>query len=234
MPVLTTSYLESLSADVARVADLLSPAENWAAPVPDCPGWTLYDLVLHIGVVHRMAAEAIETGRAPDRRAVPPADGDLATWIRDGGRRLLEVLDRNPTDPAWSFAPGHATVGFWQRRAALENAVHRRDVEASIRRPGPIDTDLAADGIDEVVNGTVPLGIHQGRLTLPDDRAVVLHTTDTLQHWIIGEGPVVASLGGPAEHLYLALWKRSVPDDETTWIGDAAGGRDLLARPLTP
>src|SRR5215472_3260912 len=52
-------------------------AEGGAAPaVPSCPGWAVTDLVLHLGMVHRLVARVIG-----ERMQQPPAlAGDLS-WL---------------------------------------------------------------------------------------------------------------------------------------------------------
>jgi uncharacterized protein (TIGR03083 family) len=229
-------YLRYLRSDIDRVVRLITDTDRWSEPVPRCPQWTLSDVVTHIGRLHRIAAEALETGAAPDEDPViPDSPTSLPAWLAEGGERLLKALDQDPDLPAWSFVRGPRTVGFWQRRLSLENAVHRRDVEATIASTTPVPVDLADDGVDEVVNGTVGLGIAQGRLTLPGDVALALRATETGNAWRIGTGPASATLQGPAEHLFLVLWKRlEVSDTDLVWEGDPSAGREILKLPLTP
>jgi len=48
-----------------------------AAPaVPSCPGWVLTDLVLHLGIVHRLVARIIG-----ERMQQPPAMGGDRSWL---------------------------------------------------------------------------------------------------------------------------------------------------------
>lgn len=230
------AYLRYLRSDVDRVLRLIGDTDRWDAPVPGCPGWTLQDLVVHLGRVHRVATEAVETGAAPSREeGVPDRPADLPEWLDEGSERLLKALGEDPDRQAWSFVPGRRTVGFWQRRLSLENALHRRDVETTIARTTPVPVDLADDGVDEVANGTVGLGIAQGRLTLPADVSLVLCATETGNRWRIGTGPTLVSLQGPAEHLFLLLWKRlDVAGSALAWEGDPTAGRRILELPLTP
>jgi mycothiol maleylpyruvate isomerase-like protein len=41
--------------ETAQVGRLVRDADL-TAPVPSCPGWSVYDLVIHLGAVHRRAA----------------------------------------------------------------------------------------------------------------------------------------------------------------------------------
>ncbi len=229
-------YLRHLRANIDRVLDLIGDTDRWSAPVPGCPGWTLHDLVVHLGQVHRIATEAVETGQAPRRDGVvPDRAADLPAWLEEGSEHLLKALDQDPDRQVWAFVPGTRTVRFWQRRLSLENALHRRDVETAIDSITPVPVDLADDGVDEVVNGTVRLGIAQGKFSLPADVSLLLRATETGHAWTIGTGPVRTGLQGPAELLFLLLWKRlDVSDQRLAWEGDPAPGRRLLELPLTP
>ena len=67
--------------------------------------------------------------------------------------RLAADLARlAPDEPAWTWWEPDQTAGFWQRRMALETAVHRADVESAVGPVTPIDADLALDGIDELLH----------------------------------------------------------------------------------
>ncbi|NLT54659.1 MAG: GNAT family N-acetyltransferase [Actinomycetales bacterium] len=132
-------WIESvtLSADLGRA-------------VPACPGWSVGDLLAHLGTVHRRAAGWVRSGRCP--RTVPapppgPADGAgsgdaLWRWYADGWRDLRDVLAAaGPETPAATWSPWEATLGFWRRRMVHETAVHSRDVLEALHGgdggPGP-------------------------------------------------------------------------------------------------
>jgi uncharacterized protein (TIGR03083 family) len=110
------------------------------------------DLLAHIGRVHRWAAGNAE--RAPGdgfwsgNEIEIPEPVARPRWVREGAGTLMQVLDRVPERPAWTWMPPH-TIAFWQRRQAHETAMHRVDAQSAAGDPRPIDASLAADGIDE-------------------------------------------------------------------------------------
>jgi uncharacterized protein (TIGR03083 family) len=229
---------QRLRNDAARITELI--ATDLSARVPSCPGWTLRDLVEHLGGVHRWAREAIESGAPPERsRATdPPADGPpeapdaLARWFGDGAIGLANVLDSRSLDaPTWTpFPIADPTVAVWLRRQTHETALHRWDAEGAVAAPRPFAPELAADGVDEYLEVIVPRLVDRDGIALPTG-SVHLHCTDTDGEWTVEvvDGEYVldrthrkgdAAVRGPAEHLLLRLWGRAVPDGSIEVIGD--------------
>ncbi|MEI7547435.1 MAG: maleylpyruvate isomerase family mycothiol-dependent enzyme, partial [Actinomycetota bacterium] len=151
---MSLDYLSQLSTDAKSLAAAVGhgPAD---APIAGCPGWTLQQLGVHVGNVHRWARLAVMTGAPPqiDPSADPaPEDAaGLAGWIVEGAGRLIETLRGiDPTSPTWHPFPVEPKVsGLWPRRQAQETSVHRVDAEVAIGRPAYIDAAVAADGVDE-------------------------------------------------------------------------------------
>jgi uncharacterized protein (TIGR03083 family) len=147
-------YLELIEQD----AGLLAAAARRAgldAAIPSCPGWTVGDCVAHTAEVYQHKVACIRLGRSPgaDYEQAPPEGVDVVDWFDSSLVTLLaELRQRGPAAPAYSWWPPDQTVGFWYRRMAQETAVHRLDVEDGAGTPTPIDADLAADGIDEVLD----------------------------------------------------------------------------------
>ncbi|HEY0807303.1 MAG TPA: maleylpyruvate isomerase family mycothiol-dependent enzyme [Pseudonocardiaceae bacterium] len=214
-----------------------------AAPVPTCPGWTVRDLLLHIGGVHRWAATIVgERRETPldldqphDVEAELPTDDALLDWYRAGHAHLVHTLSAAPVDLAcWAFLPAPSPLAFWARRQAHETTVHRVDADRATG-PGtsaPIDAELADDGIDELL--TCFVSGRNRRLRAPTDRTLHVHATDVDTHWlvrigadlpkaerVVGTEPADMTVTGPAELLYLALWHR-LPWDGLTVTGGAA------------
>ncbi len=226
-----------LRADSARVAELLAAGPPDAA-VPDCPGWVLRDLALHLGLVHRWAAECVRTAADPSTRwqDLHPdvADDELATWFAEGADALVTALDERAADaPTWTPFPIEApTVSVWTRRQTHETSLHRRDAEAALGSVHPIAPALAADGVDEYFGVIVPRLVQRDGLTLPSSGSAHLHCTDTEGEWTVEvvDGDYVvdrehrkgdAAVRGTAEQLLLRLWGRSLPDDALEVHGDA-------------
>ena len=229
------NWIESLRADGALLADAAA-ATSLDAAVPGCPEWRVRDLVGHVGRVHRWArtivVERIDGdgfGKLSEIVGTEtPADEVLVDWLRAGHRDLLDALDAAPADLAcFTFMPAPTPLTFWARRQAHETAVHRVDAEQAAGRASTVDPQLAEDGIDELLTGFVP---RSRKLRAAQPRTLRIGTGE--RHWLVtigpdlgvteddGTEPADATIGGPAETLYLALWNR-LPWDGLTITGDA-------------
>lgn len=229
-----------IEADRFAEAVLRGPLES---PVVACPGWDLRRLTLHLGHIHRWARVAAATGVHPDPSTVEgPPEGDedpavLAAWLRAGAVSLATTLRQlDPAAPTWHPFPVPLVAGVWPRRQAQETLVHRWDAERAVGEPSPLDTELAADGIDEYLTMMLPRLLSKGGTELPTG-SVHLACTDTHGVWtassVDGElfvtgcadeaeragaerlDPAHADRGqvhGTAEDLLLALWGRRAPD----------------------
>ena len=91
-------WLGLLRAHTGRFADVVTDADPDAA-VTFCPGWSLRDLVVHLGGVHQWAAHAVVEGN-PDFRPQPPEPGGagLARWYRASAAGLIDVLTTTPAE----------------------------------------------------------------------------------------------------------------------------------------
>ena len=227
-------HLAFLRADVARVAAAVRAGRD--ADVRHCDGWTVGDLAVHLGVVHRWAAEALDSDERPrkatERFAVETDLPDLAGWYEECAAVLLDALDAaDPDAPCWTFGPP-STARFWFRRQAQETAVHRWDAELAVSgAPTAIDPELAADGVDETLDSL--LGLRRS-LSKAEARGETFHfhRTDGEGEWIVRfaeDGTTVTerahakgdvAVRGPAEQLLLFLWRR---DGEPEVLGDPAG-----------
>lgn len=232
--------------DVRRATDRfaagLVDAEAEAA-VPACPGWTVRDLVAHLGNVHAWAGRIVEAGgpvEAPDEQ---PADSDLAGWYAARADRLVRTLAAaDPEGPCWNFAGVDQRRGFWSRRQVHETLMHLVDLDQAHARTTDLEPDHCADGVSETLEVFLPRMHGRGH---PADLAgpVSLRATDTGHGWTLsprdGEHPGVTQgpgvpaedrLEGTAEQLWLLLWKRG---DDVVRIGDADRLTRLLASRLT-
>ena len=235
---MSLDFLSLLSDDVDRfVAAIASgPAD---APIAGCPGWTLVDLGVHLGVVHRWARGAIVSGAVPQPDPSDPAPTDqaaVAEWVRAGADRLLTTLgELDPAAPTWHPFPVEPKVaGLWRRRQAQEASVHRWDAERAIGLSPTIDTACADDVVDEYWTVMLPRLVSRESLTVPSS-VVGVELADTGRSWIIdGRSGLVqraaegvepaAQLRGNAVDVLLRLWGRPVPDGSIALSGD----QDLL------
>lgn len=229
--------------DSARITELI--ATDLSASVPDCPGWTLRDLVVHLGGVHRWVIDAVLTAAPPQRaRATDPVEGgapeapdELARWFGDGAIALANSLDRvGPDAPTWTPFPIESPhAEFWLRRQTHETALHRWDGEGAVGAQRPMDPVVASDGIDEYLSVILARLEQRDGLVLPMGSAH-LHCTDVEGEWTVEslDGAVVidrahrkgdAAIRGTAQDLLLTLWGRTVPEGSVEVFGDESVGR---------
>jgi uncharacterized protein (TIGR03083 family) len=227
-----------------RVLRDTAAAAGLEAPVPTCPAWTVRKLVTHQGMVHRWAAANLRRKRefrARDAAAEAAAAPDLLAWFSAGLEALREAI-RTTADDARALVflnDAPPPRRFWARRQAHETTIHSADAVAARvgRWPAaadlPIDPQLAADGVDELLCGFITRG--KGKLNSPEPMTVVVAAEDAGRAWTIRLTPESlttdpgaaaqpdATLSGTAAQLYLGLWNRG---DEIV----VNGRGDLLPR----
>ncbi|MGH9062746.1 MAG: maleylpyruvate isomerase family mycothiol-dependent enzyme [Acidimicrobiales bacterium] len=234
------AFLSHLVADGERLA--VAAGGNLDAQVPSCPGWTVRDLVAHAGRVFGQKAATVRSGELsvpetgwPAPEAPEGPEPVLLAWYRGQLGDVVEVLRSTAPDrPAWSWYPQAATVGFWCRRMAQEAVIHRVDAELARGRPGPVDPDLALDGIDEVLavflvprslDGDPPPGGRGGRVVVRSGGRAWLVTLGadriSLSEGLpeAGAEAADATVSGPADQVLLWLWGRA-PDAAVDLAGE--------------
>jgi uncharacterized protein (TIGR03083 family) len=200
-----------------------------AAPVPTCPGWTLRDLVRHIGGIHLWARTIVSEAR--NRPFDPyaqlegnwPADSDLIDWFARGHAALVQALRSAPADLAcFAFLPAPSPLAMWARRQAHETGMHRVDAESATGAVTPFATDQAIDGIDELLLGF--MARPGQKLKASEGKTLVLSTADADAHWLIRIGPeepvvtrddsakVDCRVAATASDLFRLVWNRQTPD----------------------
>ncbi|MDX6717744.1 MAG: hypothetical protein QOH30_4302, partial [Baekduia sp.] len=132
MPMDLNGYLAVLAAEATTLAVAAEEA-GLAADVPTCPGWSVADLVLHLGEVHRWATAAVAS-KATRLSDVPadflgavPEAAETITWFRDGATTLCDTLAT--ADPSIDYAaflhdPMTPHLLFWARRQTMETSMH--------------------------------------------------------------------------------------------------------------
>lgn len=230
-------WLAALRADGPALQDAVAETGPDAA-VPSCPGWTVADLTEHLTVLLRWVRETVPRGviDKPAERITPeprPAWPDALDGLRRELTGTIETLDAlDPDFPAWTWPAQAKKAGFWQRRMAHEISVHRWDAETAAGRATPIETKLAADGVNEVLDTWLPAGRRKG----PTDLHGVVHlvATDASYEWFVrlrGAGLALLDTGtildthdhharaetrGMASDLLLALMGRAKLDKLAT------------------
>lgn len=237
-------WLSALRADGSAFRRAAGAPGALAAVVPSCPGWTVEDLVRHLGTVYRWVRSHASRGvTSPAEPRTEPGD-DVPTgpaalaWWDDEHAALLGMLDTlDPEMPAWNWAPQPKKTAFWHRRMAHETAVHRWDAQMAIGLAEPIETKLAVDGVAEVLDTWLPGGRRRGPLgrlgvtelaatdiaeswfvRLRGERGIALLDTDTLLG--TDDPPARVLVQGTASDLVLALYGR-VPFEVLDVTGDA-------------
>jgi len=217
-----TSYLAHLESDYRRLAEVASGRLD--APVPTCPDWTVRDLVSHVAHVYLHKVANMTQMRDPE--PWPPDFGDVAPLdlLDRGYRELRAEFDARPPDSgAHTWYKPDQTVRFWYRRMAQETVIHRVDAErAACVELAPIDADLAADGIDEVLRiflgwgSTEYADYMKDLLGEADGRSIAIRagsdqyvlTPSTAGVRVSDSGEAHATITGEPVDMLLWLWNR--------------------------
>jgi uncharacterized protein (TIGR03083 family) len=218
------------AADDAR--SLLTAARaDWGRKVPHCPDWDAADLVRHMGGILMWMAAIVTSGERVSRRTLdpgPPDPAELPRWYLASLDRTLDVLgSADPDSATWTFSStGDRRVAWWNRRLAVEVAIHRWDAQHAVAAdsgpsPDPLAGEVAAAGIEEFMIEFLPgLLAHEAVEELSG--TLHLHATDGPTEWWIdldAAGPAVSghikadtALRGTRSDLLLWLTNRSSPD----------------------
>ena len=149
-------HLAALEADATRLVELVALADQ-SAPVPTCPGWTVADVVEHVGTLYRWSAAHVATA-APARLSPRSLDlglteaGPSPAWLAEGvGPMLATFSGADPELVCWGWG-GDRRARFWPRRMLFETVVHRADAAFALDVEPVVDADVAVEGIDELLS----------------------------------------------------------------------------------
>lgn len=203
--------------------------------VPDCPDWSVHDLVVHVGQVQLSWAAKVAAGPAGAPRVDDVPSGDLLQWSHSATDVLTAALrDVGPDAPCWTWweeSDAPCTAGAVARHQVQEAALHAYDAQCAGGTAQPIPAGIATDCVDEFL--VVSLG-SMGPWPHPATRIGIVATDggrwtltlDTVAK--VGSGsltPVDAVITGAASDLILALYSR-IPLDRLCLDGD----RDAVGR----
>jgi uncharacterized protein (TIGR03083 family) len=233
----------------------VASAPSLDAQVPTCPGWTLHDLVQHLGGGDRFWAAVLGAGPAD----TPPADAvveraalsapreraALLDWSRESTRLLLGALgEAGPQRGCWTWwGASHSpqSSGAVARHRLQETAVHTWDVQLVTGAPQPLAREVALDGVEEFLStccATTAAWPHEPtaldfhategrswRLTLDGDGARPTRLPATGQ---APEGTPGARVSATAGELVLYLYDRIPADGDRVRIDGDPALLDLL------
>nr|BFE58055.1 maleylpyruvate isomerase family mycothiol-dependent enzyme [Dactylosporangium thailandense] len=236
-----------------RLAESAAAAGPDAA-VPTTPGWTIADLVGHVGQTQHWVAEIIERRitdptQLPTEVAVLPADpGEWPAWLSESAQRVASACSDDALDAPVFNAAGDERTGarFWMTSVLNESVVHGFDADRAADRPADIDAGIAAALISN----------HLAMLTSPtwamqrsESAHAIRGSGQTLQWlatdvdgdagawfvdrrpdgaaWHCGTRPADVTVTGPAQSLLLILTRRlPLADREATGV-TVEGDADL-------
>ncbi|HEX4818519.1 MAG TPA: maleylpyruvate isomerase family mycothiol-dependent enzyme [Nonomuraea sp.] len=238
-------YESRIETEAARLAEL---AADPSVPVPTCPGWTIAELVTHVGRTHRWAThvlrhrmqERIWSRQVPD--GLPEGASGDAEWLLAGAGELLRTLRQTDPDLAvWTWGPDRR-ASWWPPRMLFELVIHRADAELAHGLDPVVPAGTAAEGVEEFLhNLPYAAWVTRPLAELGAEGATIhLHAEDADGEWTISQGPAGriswarghakgdAAVRGPVSDLLLLLYGRRSPDTLTVY-----GDRALLTRWLT-
>jgi uncharacterized protein (TIGR03083 family) len=236
--------------EIVTQAELLATdlkAADLRAPVPPCPGWSLGDLVRHVGGGHRWAEDVVRTRATewlPDdqiRQVRGDDTGELpGDWLVEGATRLAETLRAAGPDTAIWAPLDYDRMTFWARRFAHETLVHRADATLAAGTAFAADLAVVVDAVDEWMElDAMPAHFEltpRKRELLGPGRTLALAATDTDDAWFVdltadvitwrrGAGAAAVTVLAPVTDLLLLIYRRR----PATGPGiEVAGDRGLL------
>jgi uncharacterized protein (TIGR03083 family) len=237
-------YCAAVGPEIERMA-AVSTGVDPGTPVPTCPGWTLADLLEHVGAVHRWAGAMVAdlTPRRLPRETMdlglPDDPGGLPAWLAAGAEPLVaNFRSADPDAEMWAWGADRH-VRFWPRRMVHETCIHRVDAERAAGIPdSAIDPDVAGDGIDELLANLPPAARFSPTVAelRGNGETLAFRATDIDAGWLITlepEGfawerattPAQATLAGPVTALYQAIYGR-LPADRPSL--EPSGDQHLL------
>lgn len=179
------SFVDAVRTEGAALVAVLESDPDPDTPVPTCEHWTVEDLVVHLGAFCGFWTHVLceGTGRPRTPYPDPPAGGALFPWLGDLHGHLVGQLQATPeTTEVWTWLATDHTARFVGRRCAHELAVHRYDAQSVHGVCEPIGSELATDGIDEILGALVTTRDRTGEGT---GRTLSLRCTDAPVSWSI-------------------------------------------------
>jgi hypothetical protein len=218
---------------------LAAASTRWDAAVPHCPGWDAAELVRHQGNIFTWMATVVTGRQRVSRRDLDPGPADSAElpgWYLGTLDHALGVLrSADPQSVTWTFSStSDQRVAWWDRRLAVEVAIHRFDAEHTIEadggpRPAPMNGDVSAAGIEEFLTEFLP-GLLAQAASEELKGTLHLHATDGPVEWWID-----LDAGGAAmpQHAKADTAIRGTRSDLLLWLTNrcASESLEILGQP---
>ena len=212
------AHLASLRHDSAAI--VAAARDNLDRPIAHCPGWTMSNLLVHLGrgmLWQDVGVQAFTEGdttvegiQAKRKRLVTPPNGpQIVGWFDDTARAFaatLETLDPHDriATMMWNIEcgtnlfPTLSAYHLW----ALETAVHRWDSQFVDGNPEPIANDLAVDWLDQIFGCWLVAAAERGRQAQGTwaGETITFQSSTSTDQWAVTlktPGKVTVSRDGP-------------------------------------
>ena len=242
----TAAYLTAVVEQTTTFAGWVEGRDP-ATPVPTCPGWSLADLVDHVGATQRMVAMLVgerlaDPTTAFERQAAAPTSSDeWGTWMTEGLALARDAFSEvDDLTPVWDPSGAAAGVPFWSRRLFGEACVHRADAAAALELPYELPAEHAVEALQDWLETMTSRGYWDAKPDFAaamagDGQSLHFHATDADADWVARRDPdqvildrsaptdADVTVSGPATDLLLAICRRRPLSDSSLDVaGDAA------------
>jgi uncharacterized protein (TIGR03083 family) len=214
---------------IGEEAEALAAAGEAGAADAAVPGtdWTLADLLDHTGrLTWFWAGRTRKAGGGDFYDTDRPDDVSRSDFLRQGSAAMREQLAAAAPDAEIKTWAGLKPPSWLWRRMTHELAVHRWDAQAANGAPQPLATEVADDGVDELLAEFLPVADVSGV-----GGSIHLHSTDGDGEWFIETADGLSwrrshekgdvAVRGTTSDLLLLLWGRVAPD-QVEVLGDEA------------
>lgn len=224
---MTDMTVERHLATLRHEADALTEAARKGLDprVPSCPDWDVRGLVDHVAHAYRWVTLIVSThadAEVTDDEVPPGTNDDPVAAYEEALAELVDTIaGEDPGARCWNWSEQDLRVAFWARRMANETSVHRWDAQLAHGAARPVDDEVAADGVGEMLEMILPRHL----LRVPQEGlhgTFRVEATDTGRVWggrlhpdhvepVSDPRRPDATITGTASDLVLAFWGRDVP-----------------------
>ncbi len=217
---------EGIIRDEAEALAVAGEQADGAAAIPGTD-WTLTDLLDHVGrLTWYWSGRTRKAGGGDFYDTDRPEGTARPDWLRQGTATMCEQLTAAAPDAEIKTWAGLQPPSWLWRRMTHELAVHCWDAQAAAGGPEPVATEVAEDGIDELLGEFLPAADITGV-----GGTLHLHATDGDGEWFVdptGDGlawershtKADVAVRGTTSDLLLVLWGRRGTESVEV-LGDA-------------